>query len=210
MAFIGISSLSNAISRVFTRNYDVGDSSVFRDFFAANLNPSGSVSFLFSHAALPEGWLYAEGQTVSKVTYPDLFAAIGYSVGGSGNNFQVPDLRNLIPIGAGSVVAMGASAGSFEKTLTTGQLPAHSHAVTEATHVHGAGSLKVSVPTGLTTPGSADALLRANAIDGGALDLSASGSTAGTTTNATTNETGQGAPVNILPPVFGLRAIIKA
>ena len=209
MAFIGISSLSNAISRVFTRNYDVGDSSVFRDFFAANLNPAGSVSFLFSSAALPEGWLYAEGQTVSKATYPDLFAAIGYSVGGSGDNFKVPDLRDLIPIGAGSVAAMGVQAGAAQVTLAVENMPAHKHAITEATHTHTV-SVNGSVPTGLTTAGTANALLRAAAADGDDLTISANGTTAGASTNAATQNAGSGLPFNILPPVIGLRAIIKA
>lgn len=210
MAFIGISSLSNAISRIFTRNYDVADSTNFRDFFIANLTPAGTINFIYSAAALPDGWLYAEGQTVSKTTYPDLFAALGYAVGGSGDSFQVPDLRDKIPIGAGTLAEMGAAAGSLEKTLTVAQLPAHNHGVTEATHVHAAGSIVATTPTGITTGGSSDALLRAASNNGADLDIPVSGNSAASQTNLTTNSAGGGEPVNVLPPVFGLRAIIKA
>jgi microcystin-dependent protein len=210
MAFIGISSLSNAISRIFTRNYDVADSSNFRDFFIANLTPAGTVCFLYSEAALPDGWIYAQGQTVSKTTYPDLFAAIGYAVGGSGDNFQIPDLRDKIPIGAGTLAAMGAAAGSLEKTLTVDNLPAHTHTISETTHVHAAGSVVATVPTGITTGGSSDALLRAASNNGDDLEIPTSGNTASAQTNLTAQNTGSGQAVNVLPPVFGLRAIMKA
>ena len=54
--------------------------------------PSGSV-FCMAVATVPSGYLECNGQSVSKTTYAALFAVIGTQYGGSGNNFNVPDLR---------------------------------------------------------------------------------------------------------------------
>jgi len=41
---------------------------------------------------VPLGYLACNGASVSKLTYPELFEIIGYSFGGSGNNFSVPNI----------------------------------------------------------------------------------------------------------------------
>lgn len=38
-----------------------------------------------------EGWLLCDGTSYSTTDYPDLFAVIGYTFGGSENNFNVPN-----------------------------------------------------------------------------------------------------------------------
>lgn len=53
---------------------------------------SGEV-FAFAGPACPAGTLPAQGQTLSTTTYPNLFAAIAYTWGGSGATFQAPDAR---------------------------------------------------------------------------------------------------------------------
>ena len=54
--------------------------------------PAGAVIY---HAANtpPTGFIKANGASLSTTTYADLFAAIGYTFGGSGGSFNVPDLR---------------------------------------------------------------------------------------------------------------------
>ena len=54
--------------------------------------PSGAV-FCIAVATIPSGYLECNGQSVSRTTYAALFAIIGTQYGGSGNNFNVPDLR---------------------------------------------------------------------------------------------------------------------
>jgi microcystin-dependent protein len=41
----------------------------------------------------PSGWELCEGQSLDTAVYPDLFAVIGYTYGGSGSTFNLPDLR---------------------------------------------------------------------------------------------------------------------
>lgn len=54
--------------------------------------PSGTVAW-FAGSTAPAGWLKANGASVSRSTYAALFAAIGTTYGGSGNHFNLPDLR---------------------------------------------------------------------------------------------------------------------
>lgn len=57
----------------------------------------------------PEGTLLCDGSAVSRTTYADLFAAIGttFGTGDGSTTFNVPDLRNVWAVGAGTS-AVGA------------------------------------------------------------------------------------------------------
>lgn len=55
--------------------------------------PAGAVS-MFAMDTAPTGWLKANGASISRTTYADLFAAIGTTFGSaSGSTFDVPDVR---------------------------------------------------------------------------------------------------------------------
>ena len=56
--------------------------------------PPGAVMH-FAGGVVPDGWLKANGQAVSRATYKDLFAAIGttYGAGDGVKTFNLPDLR---------------------------------------------------------------------------------------------------------------------
>jgi hypothetical protein len=54
--------------------------------------PVGSIMPFVSSANAPSGWLLCNGQSVTTAAYPALSAVIGYSYGGSGVNFNVPNL----------------------------------------------------------------------------------------------------------------------
>jgi hypothetical protein len=56
------------------------------------LIPTGAIE-LFATSTVPNGWLKANGASISTTTYAALFAKIGYTWGGSGGSFNVPDLR---------------------------------------------------------------------------------------------------------------------
>lgn len=99
----------------------------------------GEVKML-AFASPPSGWLVCNGQAVSRSTYSALFSAIG-TVFGDGNGtttFNVPNLTDRVPMGGGT---LGATGGQDSVTLTTGQLPSHSHTVSGTTgsdtHKHG-------------------------------------------------------------------------
>lgn len=55
-------------------------------------SPVGSIVY-FAASAAPVGWFECNGTILNKTIYVDLFNVIGYSFGGSGNQFLLPDLR---------------------------------------------------------------------------------------------------------------------
>jgi len=88
-----------------------------------------------AQAANHGGWLLCNGQSLSTTTYSNLFDLIGYSFGGSGANFNAPDLRGRVggAIGTGSGLtarSMGDEVGAETVTLTATDLPPHGHEFT--------------------------------------------------------------------------------
>jgi microcystin-dependent protein len=103
----------------------------------------------------PSGWLFCTGQILPiNATYQDLYDAIGTFFGGDGfSTFGLPDLRGRVVagrdlnVGAGMASRLstthfgadgqnvGQTGGTEAHTLTTAQIPAHSHFVanTDAT-----------------------------------------------------------------------------
>lgn len=54
--------------------------------------PTGTL-FDFAGSTAPYGWLMCDGRQLATADYPNLFAVIGYTYGGSGANFNIPDYR---------------------------------------------------------------------------------------------------------------------
>lgn len=84
-------------------------------------------------AYCPDGTVDANGQELSTSTYMGLFALYGVTYGGNGSStFRVPDLRGRVQIGQGSgpsltPMTQGGVGGSESVSLSSGQLPAHTH-----------------------------------------------------------------------------------
>lgn len=83
----------------------------------------------------PLGWALCNGSLLPISQYEALFSLIGTTYGGDGQTtFALPDLRSraLLHQGQGpglSNYVLGQSGGAEAITLTTGQLPPHSHPV---------------------------------------------------------------------------------
>lgn len=84
----------------------------------------------------PVGWMTCQGQILPISENETLFNLIGTTYGGDGQQtFALPDLQGRAPIhlgtGPGSVTfTIGEKAGVEQVTLTTQQIPAHSHTLT--------------------------------------------------------------------------------
>ena len=94
--------------------------------------PSGAV-FCLAVSAVPADYLECNGQSVSKTTYAALFAVIGETYGGSGSNFNVPDLRGEFVRG-----------WDHGRGVDSGRSIANSQGSQYTQHNHAAGSLDVA------------------------------------------------------------------
>jgi microcystin-dependent protein len=120
------------------------------------LVPTGSM-LLFAGAVVPTGFLFCQGQAVSRTVYAALFGVIGtaYGSGDGSTTFGLPDLRSRVPVGAGQGAglrsrALGAAGGAEDNML-----PSHAHTAgasgMTAQHTH---SLAQSDNGGLAGGGS--------------------------------------------------------
>lgn len=99
------------------------------------ITPIGSVT-MFAGSVAPTGWLLCDGSVVAQATYSNLFAVIGstFNTGGEGaGNFRLPDFRRRVAVGAGGTGsatlgnAVGDSGGAENVTLSTNEIPSHTH-----------------------------------------------------------------------------------
>jgi len=82
----------------------------------------------------PQGWLSCDGRSLNKNQYQARFAAIGYTWGGTGDNFNIPNLNHRTTIGYGTQ-NVGAYGGATTHTLTTNEMPSHAHGGTTGSAV---------------------------------------------------------------------------
>jgi microcystin-dependent protein len=117
----------------------VNATSVYQN--GALLSPTGALT-MFAGSVVPTGWLLCDGTAVSRTTYAILFAVISttYGIGNGSTTFNLPDLRSRLPIGYNSgdanVNVLGKTGGANSKTLSTTEMPAHNHGVTDPGHGH--------------------------------------------------------------------------
>ena len=94
---------------------------------------------LFAGNFAPNGWAFCSGQTMSIAQNTALFSLLGTTYGGNGQTtFVLPDLRGRVPVHQGNGPGLtprtlGEVSGSEAITLTTSQIPAHSHALRAST-----------------------------------------------------------------------------
>lgn len=117
--------------------------------------PVGAV-VAYGSSTAPKGWLSCLGQEVYRGDYPDLFAVIGttYGAGNGTTTFNLPNLAGRVVVGQGSGAgltsrSMGASGGAETHTLTTDEMPSHSHSVANTVQKSGA-----NTPDGLDNGGN--------------------------------------------------------
>lgn len=95
----------------------------------------------FGSNTIPENWLLCDGSAVSRTDYQQLFNTIGITFGqGDGfTTFNLPDLRDRVPIGKDSndtdFDVLGKTAGERKHTLTIAEMPEHDHNVEKSTNI---------------------------------------------------------------------------
>jgi microcystin-dependent protein len=90
---------------------------------------------IFAGNFAPAGWMFCEGQLLPISEYEVLFNLIGTTYGGDGQStFALPDMRGRLPVHMGSGFSLGENGGVENVTLSTTQIPAHSHTVLATTN----------------------------------------------------------------------------
>lgn len=82
----------------------------------------------------PRGWAFCDGQILPINQNQSLYSLLGTTYGGDGNStFALPDLRGRSPLHVGRADGgvyrtLGQRSGAETHTLSTDELPAHTHA----------------------------------------------------------------------------------
>ncbi|WJR78775.1 phage tail protein [Bradyrhizobium sp. NP1] len=179
------------------------------------------------------GYLWMNGQTVSRTVYSDLFTLLGvkFGVGDGSTTFGLPDWREVVPVGKstmGGLSARGlvthltltdpaaAPVGEAKHVMATGELIEHDHAVylKDNQHTHGV--------SGGTIAGTGSYAYSANNIAGpqgtativinNASSNITIGSVSGTANDNKTAKAGSATPagMNVMQPSTVCNWIIKA
>ncbi|MEK6262653.1 MAG: tail fiber protein [Planctomycetota bacterium] len=88
---------------------------------------------MFAGNFAPAGWMFCDGQLLAISENETLFNLIGTTYGGDGQStFALPNLQGRIPLHFGNGLIQAEMGGVEEVTLTTQQIPQHSHPLTAA------------------------------------------------------------------------------
>lgn len=150
--------------------------------------PSGTVVW-WTKNTTPSGWLLADGSAINRITYANLFSAIGtaYGVGDGSTTFNIPDLRGRVIKGVNDANTGINGTYTTRSVGTSGGVEGHSLVVAEIyTHNH-------NFNYGSVDPDCVNAATRVFCTNAG----------------GTTGVTGSSDPHNTIHPVRVLRPLIK-
>ena len=142
--------------------------------------PTGMISLWYgSIGSVPLGWYLCDGSN------------------------GTPDLRDRFVVGAGSTYSVGSTGGATTQTLTTNQMPSHSHTAT--TTSTDSGHFHNTVQSGILVGGGG--LGYGNIANNAGVTTTNSANITSTTTIAAT---GSGAAFDILNPYYALAYVMKS
>ena len=90
---------------------------------------------MFAGTFAPAGWLFCDGQQLPISENETLFQLIGTTYGGDGEStFNLPNLQSRVPLHMGNgpdgvTYPLAQTSGVESVTLTTQQIPIHTHAL---------------------------------------------------------------------------------
>lgn len=164
----------------------------------AEIIPAGTIVG-YGAASAPTGWLLCDDSAVSRSTYARLFAVIGtgYGTGNGSTTFNVPDLRDKVPLGKGAnndtlgtTTGSAAASSVLASTSKTGVTTAAANTGTANTGTGNTGTGTTGTGTSGNSTSTTAASDTANATSTTAASDTATGTTG--TANTGTANTGTG------------------
>lgn len=174
--------------------------------------PIGGI-IMWSGATVPTGWALCNGQVVTRTD--------------GGGTITTPDLRDRFIVGSGTTYTIGNTGGANTVSLTTGQLPSHTHSLNLSGTIGAAGAHSHSVNdpghshpyTWKTTGGGDNSGGDVNQINNGTfwtgaaatgISINAVGDhTHSLTLSGSANATGSGDAHENRPPYYALAFIMR-
>lgn len=106
---------------------------------------------MFAGNFAPAGWMFCEGQLLPISENETLFQLIGTTYGGDGQEtFALPDLQGRLPLHQGNGFILAETGGAEQITLSTAQIPLHTHAFiasnNNATTTNAGGNIPATTP----------------------------------------------------------------
>ena len=196
--------------------------------------PAGAM-MAWASDVIPTNWLLCDGTAVSRSTYASLFAIIGttYGSGDGTTTFNLPNLKGKTIVGKDGAQTefdvLGESGGAKTHTLTSAEMPSHTHtqdahshtysgtSSTDGSHSHGFGANQNGVAAhatggggysaGFNNQGYGEMFFYRGMDAAGSHSHTYSGTTSSIT--VTNQNTGGGGAHNNLQPYIVLNYIIK-
>jgi microcystin-dependent protein len=191
------------------RTYAVNSASfMLASYKLLNFNPFPvGLIIPFGSDTAPSGYLLCDGSSYATSDYPELFAVIDYNYGGSGANFNVPNLFNRAIVGSGDDFNYMDVGGAETVTLTTAEMPSHNHTASDPTIIDPSHSHveSTAIPTAILIGAGVPAPSALPAVGSTAPAFTGITALAG----AISNTGGDGAHEN-MPPFMALPYIIYA
>jgi rhizosphere induced protein len=107
-----------------------------------------------NYALFPEaqGWMVCDGRSLNASMYPELFAVLGYLYGGSGNSFNLPDLRGMFLRGVSNTDAALEQRVAAPNGIANGVGSTQASAMQQHVHNYNSPAQPAPIVTGSNAP----------------------------------------------------------
>lgn len=126
--------------------------SIFHGYITGQGGDASMIGMIAPFPFAPDdSWLLCAGGTFQREDYPDLYLSLPITYIIDSEQFMTPDLSDIFILGAGASFPSGSQGGEVNHTLTTAEMPVHthvqnSHGHTAVDHTHTQQSHTHSIP----------------------------------------------------------------